>query len=124
MENNAAEILLVERRQDAQERNSTGDIRQYRGVYRTRLILRILSLVTCLAIISLLANAIRLYIKTKNVRNPFRDGSGTFPVWSEGLRLYPTYVLLGTALVAGLSSVLLVFASFFKNVRGECRDPG
>jgi uncharacterized BrkB/YihY/UPF0761 family membrane protein len=121
MENNAAEILLVERRQDAQERNSTGDIRQYRGVYRTRLIIRILSLATCFAIIGLLGNAIRLYLKTKNVRTPFRDGSGTFPVWSEGLRLYPTYMLLGAALVAGLFSMLLIGASLFKNVCDAAR---
>jgi hypothetical protein len=64
------------------------------------------------------------YTSRRRMFETRRDGSGTFPVWSEGLRLYPTYVLLGTALVAGLSSVLLVFASFFKNVRGECRDPG
>lgn len=120
MENNAAEILLVERRQAAQERNANGDIRQYRGIYRTRLVLRILSFATCIAIEVLLANSIRLYMNTKHVRNPFRDGSGTYPVWPENLKLFPSYALLGAALVAGLFSLLLIIASFHKSV-GDVR---
>jgi hypothetical protein len=124
MENNAAEVLLVKRRQDAQERNSTGDIRQYRGVYRTRLILRILSLATCVTIVGLIANSIRLYIQTKHVRHAFQDGSGTFPVWPEGLKLYPSYLLSGAALAAGLFSLLLIVASFHKNVRVACKYIG
>jgi hypothetical protein len=118
MENNAAEILLAEHRQDAQELNANLDIREYRSVYWTRLILRILSFATCVAIAYVLIASIHSYQQTKDVRNPFRNGSGTFPVWGpEGLKLYPTYVLLGAALVAGTFSLLLILASFHKNVR-------
>jgi uncharacterized BrkB/YihY/UPF0761 family membrane protein len=116
MENNAAEILLVNRRQEAQERNSNGDLRQHRSIYRTRLILRILSLATCVTIVGLIAHSIQLYIKTKHVRNTFRDGSGTFPVWPEEVKLYPSYLLSGAAFAAGMFSLLLIVASFHKNV--------
>jgi hypothetical protein len=121
MENNAAEIMLAERRQEAQERNSPGDIRQYRGFYLTRLVLRILSLATCVAIIAVLIQAIRAYNQTKYATNPFRDGSGTFHVWPQSLKLYPSYILLGAAFVAGLFSLLLVVASFHKNVSRSLR---
>ncbi|OAL01794.1 hypothetical protein IQ06DRAFT_272680 [Phaeosphaeriaceae sp. SRC1lsM3a] len=117
MEQNPADIMLVERRQEAQERNAHGDIREHRSVYRTRLVLRFLSLATCVSISALLTLAIRQYFQTKDARNPFHDGSGTFPVWPEGLKLYPSYALLGAAVVAGLLSLLLVIASFHKNVR-------
>lgn len=120
MENNAAEILLSERR-DVQQRESVPDIRQYRGVYRTRLTLRILSLATCIAIKVVLIDSIRTYKKTKHVTNPFRSGSGSFPVWPEGLKLWPTYILLGAALVAGVFSLLLIVASFHKSVRENVR---
>lgn len=116
MEQNPADIMLVERRQEAQERNAHGDIREHRSVYRTRLVLRFLSLATCVSISALLTLAIRQYFQTKDARNPFHDGSGTFPVWPEGLKLYPSYALLGAAVVAGLLSLLLVIASFHKNV--------
>lgn len=117
MDNNSADIMLVERRQEAQARNAHGDIREHRGVYRTRLILRFLSLATCVTIVALLTLAIRQYSQTKNARNPFHDGSGSFPVWPEGLKLFPSYALLGAAVVAGLLSLFLVVASFHKNVR-------
>lgn len=117
MDNNPADIMLVERRQEAQERNAHGNIREHRGVYRTRLVLRFLSLATCVTIVALLTLAIRQYSQTKHARNPFHDGSGTFPVWPEGLKLYPSYVLLGAAVIAGLLSLFLVVASFHKNVR-------
>ncbi|KAH6509891.1 hypothetical protein HBI56_129380 [Parastagonospora nodorum] len=117
MENNAAEILLVDRRQQAQERNASGDIREYRAVYLTRLVLRILSLATCAAIVILLAQTIRSYSQTKHATNPYRDGSGTFPVWPDVLKLYPSYALLAAALLAGIFSLVLVVASFHKNVR-------
>jgi uncharacterized BrkB/YihY/UPF0761 family membrane protein len=122
MENNAAEIMLAERRQEAQERNSPGDIRQHRGFYRTRLVLRILSFATCVAILAVLIQAIKSYNQTKHVTNPFRDGSGTFPVWPRALKLYPSYILLGAAFVAGLFSLLLVVASFHKDVGYFPRD--
>lgn len=115
MENNATEDVLADRRR-AQQRAAAPDLRQYRGVYWTRLTLRVLSMLTCVVIASVLFTAIREYNETKHVRNPYRSGSGTFPVWPSGLKLYPTYTLLGAALVAGVFSLLLVAASFFKNV--------
>ncbi|KAF2024001.1 hypothetical protein EK21DRAFT_118199 [Setomelanomma holmii] len=117
MENNAAEILLSERRQEAQALNSAPDIEQYRGLYRTRLVLRVLSFATCVAIIAVLIDSVRTYSKTKHVTNPFRNGSGQFPVWPDTLKLYPSYMLLGAGLVAGVVSLFLIVASFNKNVR-------
>jgi hypothetical protein len=116
MENNAAEIILTERRNE--QRKSAPDVREYRGVYWARLVLRILSLLTCGLISFSLIDAIRNYQRTKHVRNPFREGSGSFPVWpeQEGLKLYPTYVLLGAAVVAGVFSLFLIIASFTKSV--------
>jgi hypothetical protein len=38
-------------------------------------------------------------------------------VWPEVLKLYPSYVLLGAALAAGLTNLVLVLASFIKSVR-------
>ncbi|KAF2128744.1 hypothetical protein P153DRAFT_367100 [Dothidotthia symphoricarpi CBS 119687] len=116
MENNAAEVLLADRRQ-TQERSSAPDLRQYRGFHWTRLVLRVLSLSTCAAISVVLIDAIYTYNKTKHVRNPYRGGSGTFPVWPKDLKLYPTYILLGAAAFAGVFSLLLVVASFTKKVR-------
>lgn len=115
MENNAAEVLLAERRH-ARQRDSALDIRQYRGFYRSRLILRMLSLATCIAIIVVLVDSIRSYKRTEHVTNPFRAGSGSFPVWPEGLKLYPTFLLLAAAIFAGIVSFLLVLASFLKGV--------
>lgn len=117
MEDNAAEIELAERRNE--KRKSAPELREYRPVYWLRLVLRILSLLTCALICFSLIDAIRNFQKTKHVRNTFQDGSGSFPVWpeQEGLKLYPTYVLLGAAVIAGGFSLILVVASFTKVVR-------
>ena len=126
MDNNAAEIILTERRNE--KRKSAPELRDHRPVYWTRLILRMLSFLTCVLIALSLIDAIRNFQKTKHVRTPFREGSGSFPVWpeQEGLKLYPTYVLLGAALVAGVFSLVLVIASFAKIVsttsRKQCID--
>lgn len=116
MENNAAEIILAERRNE--KRTSAPELREYRPVYWLRLVLRMLSFLTCALISFSLIEAIRNYGRTKHVRNPFREGSGSFPVWpaQEALKLYPTYVLLGAAIVAGAFSLLLIIASFTKVV--------
>ena len=115
MENNVGEVLLADR-YETQQRDSAPEIQQHRGVYRTRLTLRILSLATCIAISVVLIDSIRSYKKTKHVTNPFRNGSGRFRVWPEGLKLYPTYLLIGAATIAGVFSLLLVIASFYKTV--------
>lgn len=116
MENNAAEIVLAERRNE--KRRSAPELREHRSFYWLRLVLRILSLLTCALICFSLIDAIRNFRKTKHVRNPFHEGSGSMPVWpeKEGLKLYPTYVLLGAAVVAGSFSLVLVIASFTKAV--------
>lgn len=116
MENNAAEIVLAERRNE--NRKSAPELREYRSVYWLRLVLRVLSLLTCALICFSLIDSIRKFQKTKHVRNPFHEGSGSMPVWpeKEGLKLYPTYVLLGAAVVAGAFSLALVVASFTKTV--------
>jgi hypothetical protein len=120
MENHAAEIELTERRNEKlnEQRKSAPELREYRLVYWLRLILRILSVLTCVLIVFSLVDGIRDFQRTKHVRNQYQDGSGTFPVWPEreGLKLYPTYVLLGAAVVAGGFSLVLVAASFTKAV--------
>lgn len=118
MENHAAEIKLAERRNE--QRLEALDIRQYRAVYWTRLALRVLSMILCALIIMSLVDVTRTYEKTKHLTNPFREGSGSFPVWPMGLKLYPSYVLLGAAVVAGFFSLVLVLASFVKSVRLKC----
>jgi hypothetical protein len=114
MENHAAEVQLAERRNE--KRLDAPDIRQYRVVYWTRLLLRILSMLTCGLIIFSLIDATRTYEKTKHVKNSFREGSGSYPVWPKKLKLYPSYVLLGAAVTAGVFSLVLVLASCVKSV--------
>ena len=111
MEYNGAEVLLQQRRAEAKNRLSP-DIRRSRGVYVTRLILRYLSLFTSFTIIAVLVDAIRSYKKTQHVTNPYKNGNGRFPVWPETLKLAPTYALLGVAVVAGATSLILCIASF------------
>jgi hypothetical protein len=117
MENHAAEVQLAERRNA--QRLDAPDIRQYRAVYWTRLLLRVLSLLTCSLIVFVLVDATRTYERTKHLTNPFREGSGSFPIWPDGLKLYPSYVLLGAAVTAGLLCLALVLASFVKSVRSD-----
>ncbi|KAH7135143.1 hypothetical protein B0J11DRAFT_547171 [Dendryphion nanum] len=116
MDNNGAEVLLQNRR-GATQRALAPDIRRSRGVYVTRLILRYLSLFTSCAIIAVLVDAIRSYKKTQHVTNPFKDGNGRFPVWPETLKLAPTYALLGVAVLAASTSLILCLASFSSAVR-------
>lgn len=125
MENNAATVILAERRNE--KRTSAPELREHRPVYWLRLIIRVLSLLTCALICFSLIDAIGSYRKTRTSRSPFREGSGSMPVWParEGLKLYPTYVLLGTAIVAGAISLVLVIASFTKVVgvsTTKCRE--
>ncbi|OAL44853.1 hypothetical protein IQ07DRAFT_684690 [Pyrenochaeta sp. DS3sAY3a] len=116
LDDNDAETLLAESR-GMKPRESVPEIRQYRSVYQTRLVLRVLSLAACVAILVVLFDSLRLYRKTRNVTNPFRAGSGSFPVWPEGLKLYPTHLLVGAAFVAGVFSFVLLLASFNQKVR-------
>ncbi len=111
----AGEMDLVEQRH-ARQRESAPDIRQYRGVYMTRLIIRILVFLTSGAIIFVLVRSLQEYESTKNVTQPFRNSSGSQPVWPSNLTLYPTWIYLGAALFAAILSLLLILGSFFKAV--------
>jgi hypothetical protein len=115
MENHAAEIKLAERRNE--QRLDAPELRQYRAVYWTRLVLRVLSLITCGLVLFGLLDATRTYERTKHLKNRFRESTGSFPVWPEVLKLYPSYVLVGTAVTAGLTNLVLVLACFVKSVR-------
>jgi hypothetical protein len=110
MEGNGAEILLAASRQKRQ-RAAEPSISKSRGVYTTRLILRLLSALTSIAIIAVLVDSIRSYKKTQHVTNPYKSGQGRFPVWPEGLKLRPTWMLLGVAVVAATTSTILCVAS-------------
>jgi hypothetical protein len=116
MENNAAEIILAERRNE--KRQSAPEIRDYRVVSWVRLLLRIISMLTSALICMSLIDAIRSYRRTRHIRNTFREGSGSFPVWpeQEGLKMYPTYIFLGAAVVAGVFNIVLVLAALTKAV--------
>ena len=113
MDNTDAERLLAS---DPLERRPDTDIRQYRSIYWTRLILRVLSFATCIAILYYLITGILVYKRTKDVKNPYVDGSGSFDVWPPGLKLWPSYILLGAALGAAVLNLILLFASCFKKV--------
>ncbi|KAF3034916.1 hypothetical protein E8E12_005984 [Didymella heteroderae] len=117
MENNAAEIILAERRNE--KRQSAPEIRDYRVVFWVRLILRIVSMLICALVCMSLIDAVRSYRRTRHVRNTFQDGSGSFPVWpeQEGLKMYPTYIFLGAAIVAGVFNIVLVLAALTNAVR-------
>lgn len=116
MDNSDAERLLTDRPQETHKRRPGQDIQQYRGIYWTRLVLRVLSLATCIAILFFLVEGIVDYKKTKDVKDPFREGSGDFPVWPPNLKLWPSYILLAAAFIAGFFSLVLLFASCFKKV--------
>lgn len=104
-------------------RTGTPDVQKHCGVYITQLILRILSLLTSLCIIAVLVLSVRNYTRTKNVTNPFHDGRGSFPIWPENLKLWPSFILLGAAVFAATFSFVLILASCAKsvsvNVRGK-----
>lgn len=71
-----------------------------------------------IAIVGVLAAAVKGYQDTKDVREPFRDGSGDFTVWPAGLKLWPAKFLFGVALVAMWLGTLLLLGSFYKTVSG------
>lgn len=116
METHEGEIDLSKRRLAREQQNATPEFREYRGFYRTRLVLRCVSFLFCLAIIIALCDDLRWYLNTKNITESFKDGSGQFPVWPGDLKLWPTYILLAAAAVAGLISLVLILASVHKNV--------
>jgi hypothetical protein len=93
-------------------------LRKSRGFYITRLALRTLIVILSLAIVGVLSNALREYRKTKDMRQMYAEGSGSYPVWpKDSVKMVGVLWLLGTAcVVAGLGVVLLV-ASVSKKVR-------
>ncbi|KAL6705247.1 hypothetical protein ACN47E_007207 [Coniothyrium glycines] len=120
MENFTDEIDLSKRRAERKQqhdRDSGPDLKQDRGFYRTRLFLRFVVFAFSLAIVVALCDDLRWYFKTRHVTNTYRDGSGEYPVWPPGLKLWPTYILLGAAFGAALVSLLLIVASLHPNVR-------
>lgn len=115
MENYTGEIDLSKRR-EIREQSATPELRQHRGFYWTRLFLRCASLGLCIAIIVALCKDLRWFSDSKDVKKPFKDGSGEYPVWPEDLKVWPIYLLLASACIAGLVSLVMVVASFNKNV--------
>jgi hypothetical protein len=58
-------------------------LRKSRGFYITRLALRTLIVILSLAIVGVLSNALREYRKTKDMREMYAEGSGSYPVWPK-----------------------------------------
>jgi len=113
MEGNYGEAIHHEKKRKA----PSASVHQSRGVYITRLILRILSTLTSLAIVGVLVSAIHTYTSTRHVTASFSDGQGRFNVWPTSLKMHPTYILLGAAAAAAGISLLLSLASVVGAVR-------
>ncbi|KAF2686335.1 hypothetical protein K458DRAFT_299167 [Lentithecium fluviatile CBS 122367] len=97
------------------------DSKEYRGYYVTRLALRYLSVLISVAIVAVLLDAIRMYNRSKDRTDAFRNGTGTFRVWPSGLKIWPTMFLLGVAAAAGVLGVILCLASMNAKVRHMTR---
>ena len=75
-------------------------------VYRTRLLLRTLSLCLSFALVIILGHAIAVYNSTK------KDEINGEPIWPTGLKMKPTILLLSAASVATALSLAICLASF------------
>lgn len=75
-------------------------------VYRTRLVLRVLSLLLSFALVVVLGHAIAVYDSTKH------DEVNGEPIWPTGLKMKPTILLLSAAAVATALSLTICIASF------------
>lgn len=75
-------------------------------VSRTRLTLRILSLILSFALVVVLGHAIGVYNSTKH------DQVNDEPLWPSGLKMTPTILLLSAAAVATALSAIICIASF------------
>ncbi|KAK5056584.1 hypothetical protein LTR84_012116 [Exophiala bonariae] len=80
-------------------------------VSRTRLTLRILSLILSFALVVTLGHAIGVYNSTKN------DQVNDEPLWPSGLKMTPTILLLSAAAVGTALSATICIASFSAIVR-------
>jgi hypothetical protein len=88
------------------------ELRHSRGFYVTRLVLRILVVVFSLAVAGALGDALRGYRRTKDVEEKFSEGSGTYKVWPQDVKVWPALWLLGTAGAAAGLGIVLLLASF------------
>lgn len=83
---------------------------RYQVPHGIRVTWRIMSLLLSITIIGLLGHV--LYLRGKSTEANFKYPSGMeIPAWPEGLKLYPTYLFLGAAIVAfviNLLGILLV----------------
>jgi hypothetical protein len=88
-----------------------------RAIYVIRLVLRILSLVSSVAILGVLLHVLIRYFKTRDLVDTERDTGIRLRVWPAGLKLWPTNLLLSAAAAATLLSFTLCMASFSKQIR-------
>ncbi|KAF2634754.1 hypothetical protein P280DRAFT_474350 [Massarina eburnea CBS 473.64] len=91
-------------------------IKRSRGFYITRLALRVLSTLFSVAIVAALADVLVRFKNTIDVKQHYQNGSGTFKVWPNGLKIWPTLWLLGTAVAGSVLGIVVLLASFNKKV--------
>lgn len=85
-------------------------------VYRTRLIVRILSFILSAALVVVLSHAVSVYYSSKDADAFDISLQLTLPVWPRDMKMNPTLLLLGAASVATLLSGIICIASFSKVV--------
>ncbi|KAH7108984.1 hypothetical protein B0J13DRAFT_534855 [Dactylonectria estremocensis] len=88
-----------------------------RIISRTRLFIRILSLLLSVSIVGILSYIVVLYTKTKGEYVQDEQLKTKFKVWSSQLNISPTLILLGGAAAAAFLNLLLCIANFSKAVR-------
>jgi hypothetical protein len=93
-----------------------------RLIFIIRLILRIISFLIASSIMAVLAYSAWLYRTTKNADVEIAgDHHGFQSIWVTGLKMRPTYVLLGVSCAATLLNLVILVANFSKAVC--CFDP-
>ena len=87
-----------------------------RLVSRTRFVLRILSLILLLALVTVLGHAVAYYYSTKGKKMFDEALRSDVLMWPEGLKMRPTLLLLGATSVAACLSLIICIASFSRAV--------
>ena len=85
-------------------------------IYRTRLIVRILSFILSAALVVVLSHAVSVYYSSKDDDTFDASLQLTLPVWPREMKMRPTLLLLGAASAATLLSGIICVASFSKVV--------
>ncbi|KAJ3543980.1 hypothetical protein NM208_g3291 [Fusarium decemcellulare] len=111
-----AQLIQTNHAKEARARKRR-DSRLDRIIYRTRLVIRILSLLFSVSIVAVLGYAVVFYNRSKNEWIKDENTGFQSKVWASHLRVSPTLILLGAAATAALLNLILCVANFSKKVR-------